>query len=569
MTMSNGVSGGVFANLADLQASRPREDTQVSLNGDVYTIDQTNFGEGIAVNSLFANPVKMTLTSLLNSTRERQAGDIVEIVGYSVAGDGGAASWKVTGNTITASQSPAQLSDAKCSDALGNEFEVINELKPEILGGVSSLDAVWGLLLSIPKKVTFDGIYTLSLGGVTSASIKFYGDGTINVSSVTNIINMVNDKCVIDGLSINGDISSPVDNLVKITGSNNKISNCDISGVNSNNTGVLLVTDGGEKNKLESNLIRQSNGSGIGLSIRDTKYNKVSGNHFDALTGFGVFCHSGSNRNWITDNIGTNLSLEPVGLTNNCNHNIVTGNIAEGSGDNGISVSGDYNVVANNQAIGNSKAGIWAWGAANAMNSNVSVNNNTIMSTWAGIGYSGNFGGSGQFNVITGNSINDYQDTPTQFNSIRNGGVAYSVWATATSYTSGSDYITNGDNIYLAITTGTSGATPPTHTSGEVSDGGVTWRYVNSYRNTVETRGTVVVGNGTGIASSNSVFLGNNNDDDLVLTLVTDTGYFPEAGFTAVPTLGSNPSFGQQGMLYENTSSNTIRHFNGAAWVDV
>lgn len=125
MAMSNGVTGGVFANLADLQASRPREDTQVSLNGDVYTIDQTNFGDGIAVNSLFANPVKMTLTSLLNSTRERQAGDIVEITGYSVAGDGGAASWKVTGNTITASQIPTQLSDAKCSDALGNEFALV------------------------------------------------------------------------------------------------------------------------------------------------------------------------------------------------------------------------------------------------------------------------------------------------------------------------------------------------------------------------------------------------------------------------------------------------------------
>jgi hypothetical protein len=36
----------------------------------------------------------------------------------------------------------------------------------------------------------------------------------------------------------------------------------------------------------------------------------------------------------------------------------------------------------------------------------------------------------------------------------------------------------NGGNVYLAASTGTTGATPPTHTSGTVSDGGVNWTYL-------------------------------------------------------------------------------------------
>lgn len=35
-----------------------------------------------------------------------------------------------------------------------------------------------------------------------------------------------------------------------------------------------------------------------------------------------------------------------------------------------------------------------------------------------------------------------------------------------------------GDNVYVALNTGTTGETPPTHTSGDVTDGEIVWRYV-------------------------------------------------------------------------------------------
>lgn len=49
-------------------------------------------------------------------------------------------------------------------------------------------------------------------------------------------------------------------------------------------------------------------------------------------------------------------------------------------------------------------------------------------------------------------------------------------WATATVYSANAYTFYNG-NYYQTTAGGTSGATPPTHTSGSASDGGVTWVY--------------------------------------------------------------------------------------------
>lgn len=51
-------------------------------------------------------------------------------------------------------------------------------------------------------------------------------------------------------------------------------------------------------------------------------------------------------------------------------------------------------------------------------------------------------------------------------------------WTTATVYAANS-YTFNNGNYYTTTAGGTSGATAPTHTSGSVSDGGVTWTYFN------------------------------------------------------------------------------------------
>lgn len=49
-------------------------------------------------------------------------------------------------------------------------------------------------------------------------------------------------------------------------------------------------------------------------------------------------------------------------------------------------------------------------------------------------------------------------------------------WVTATSFAAGS-YCFNNGRYYVTTAGGTTGATAPTHSSGSVSDGGVTWTY--------------------------------------------------------------------------------------------
>jgi hypothetical protein len=52
-------------------------------------------------------------------------------------------------------------------------------------------------------------------------------------------------------------------------------------------------------------------------------------------------------------------------------------------------------------------------------------------------------------------------------------------WAQGLTFTSG-DYCHYKNNYYISSTTGTSGATPPTHTSGSVTDGTITWAYTDN-----------------------------------------------------------------------------------------
>lgn len=130
--MNNGVTSGNFATLANLQASKPNVNTKLSLNGFDYTIDAVNFGEGLVVNSLFANPVVGTATSLINSTLPVNTDDVRNVNGFTTNGDGGGAQWKATGNTITASQTPALTGNATLSDANGNEYELVIDSRIDV-----------------------------------------------------------------------------------------------------------------------------------------------------------------------------------------------------------------------------------------------------------------------------------------------------------------------------------------------------------------------------------------------------------------------------------------------------
>lgn len=55
----------------------------------------------------------------------------------------------------------------------------------------------------------------------------------------------------------------------------------------------------------------------------------------------------------------------------------------------------------------------------------------------------------------------------------------YEIWAQAQTISGADVYRVHGDNHYKSTGAGTTGATPPTHTSGTVSDGGVSWTWLD------------------------------------------------------------------------------------------
>lgn len=70
------------------------------------------------------------------------------------------------------------------------------------------------------------------------------------------------------------------------------------------------------------------------------------------------------------------------------------------------------------------------------------------------------------------------EDQPVYWTGSALGSVVFgaALWTTSTAYVEG-DQVYFGTNIYEATTAGTSGGTPPTHTTSTASDGGVTWLF--------------------------------------------------------------------------------------------
>lgn len=61
-----------------------------------------------------------------------------------------------------------------------------------------------------------------------------------------------------------------------------------------------------------------------------------------------------------------------------------------------------------------------------------------------------------------------------------NGGITFTAWASGAVVAAGATRY-NGANMYFTAAGGTTGATAPTHTTGTVSDGGVSWTYIAGF----------------------------------------------------------------------------------------
>lgn len=198
--------------------------------------------------------------------------------------------------------------------------------------------------------------------------------------------------------------------------------------------------------------------------------------------GFGIFCDNASHL-YLRHNRCTTSMLELIGIRYNCSHGEIIGNHAVGTGDNGISITGQYFTATDNICHNNYNSGIWVYGHSNTVTGNICYNNGQNGGgggNYAGVRISAAFGGIASNNTVTGNVCFDNQTVRTQKWGIQLGnGSAYGSWITATVYAA-LTYVVNGANLYLTSAGGTSGATAPVHTSGTVSDGAVSWLYINT-----------------------------------------------------------------------------------------
>ena len=183
---------------------------------------------------------------------------------------------------------------------------------------------------------------------------------------------------------------------------------------------------------------------------------------------------------YITHGWGKNNRLEGLGVTRSCS---VNGSFVyvEGSGDNGISLTGANCTFKKTETLLNNYAGVCFWGSNNTIKYAKSYNNSQYgANIYGGISFKSGFGGEATNNFVWRADTYDTQETPTQKGvRIVN---ANSPWEASSAISDSNRYrynTINGERVmYYAQSAGTTGAIAPTHLSGINSDGSLDWEFL-------------------------------------------------------------------------------------------
>lgn len=171
-------------------------------------------------------------------------------------------------------------------------------------------------------------------------------------------------------------------------------------------------------------------------------------------------------------------SLEMVGITRTCQQITVKDCTIEGTGDNGISVTGTRCLIVNNRVTGCWHSGICIYGSQNGVFQNICIGNGRRFeadsTNWGNFTINPAFGGEGRRNTLVSNIA---IDGPAS-HGLRLLGHSYGIWEASKAWPASNPYCRHGSNVYLLASGTTTGTTPPTHTSGSASDGGCVWQYL-------------------------------------------------------------------------------------------
>jgi len=324
----------------------------------------------------------------------------------------------------------------------------------------------------------------------------------ITSASVSRAFSMagVTDAHIV-GIALDGNksvVPSDVSIVINNGSSQCSIEDCLFTNLAGYSVGGVAISGGATRNVVRN--CQFDNSAGTNISIIGAHENIIDGNQMRNSGGWGVGVQSGSLRNSILNNQSIMSGLEAIAVQSDCWYTRVIGNHCELAGDNGISISARSCAVEGNICLTNQYAGIGVWGSNNIISGNICKNNNqSATSVFGGIYLDAMYGGTGSFNIVSHNVLEDDQSSPTQRYGVRIKGNDYTAWAQGqviSDLTNNSQlYHYSGLNIYKAQNAGTTGATPPTHTSGTVSDGGVNWTYLGSFTTAAGALWNLVSGN--------------------------------------------------------------------------
>lgn len=166
------------------------------------------------------------------------------------------------------------------------------------------------------------------------------------------------------------------------------------------------------------------NTAGVGVALDNTHESLVEDVELDGNASFGCHLTNTSQRNIMRGLRCESNGIELVGIVTGCTRNLVEGCFAKGTGDNGISITGDYNRAIGNHCELNAHSGIGVYGSYNTIVGNTCLANGTdpaSMASFSGITVTPLGGGAASFNEINGNVCDDYQEVMTQKSSFRVG----------------------------------------------------------------------------------------------------------------------------------------------------
>jgi len=365
-----------------------------------------------------------------------------------------------------------------------------------VADGVTDDLAAFVAALATGKKVVVpSGTYAISsyIEPPSGARLIGFGNPTIKVTVSSRFLRVVSKTDIrIEGINFDATTTGLTNNGCVFHSQSDNIHYIDCTFDHAYSTFTITGSNSYENHVVRCRFLDTQNTHG--LTLNDGAHdNRVEDCDFLRCAFNGIRGSLGTNRNLIIGNRGYNTGGELVAFEKSTHHDRIIGNHAENTGDNGFSYSGSYGTLVGNVAYKCYFFGIYLYGRQNTCVGNQCLSNGqaSIIAgpyfglEYAGIGVGGYWGGLGIYNIVQGNVCDDDQAAPTQYSSIKLAGNSYTDWTSGDTISGASAntpvYRLHELNLYQTTGNGATGSTAPTHTTGTVSDGGISWTYVDSY----------------------------------------------------------------------------------------